>query len=131
MHARFISKIRSKIDWTETKSMIREGIPYLLWTIFGIVYYRIDSVMLSFLTPEAVVGWYGASYKFFDVLAFLPGIYSLSILPVLSKMWGKEDAHARADNTKKSPIYYDCRNPHQHFDISPWRTNHKILFRIA
>lgn len=97
---RFISSI-PKIDLKGTKSMIREGVPYLLWTIFGIVYYRIDSVMLSLLTPEAVVGWYGASYKFFDVLAFLPSIYSLSILPVLSKMWGKED-HMLARTTQKS-----------------------------
>ena len=97
---RFISSI-PKIDLRGTKSMIREGIPYLLWTIFGIVYYRIDSVMLSLLTPEAVVGWYGASYKFFDVLAFLPSIFSLSILPVLSKMWGKEDGML-ARTTQKS-----------------------------
>ena len=97
---RFISSI-PKIDVSGTKSMIREGVPYLLWTIFGIVYYRIDSVMLSLLTPEAVVGWYGASYKFFDVLAFLPSIYSLSILPVLSKMWGKED-QMLARTTQKS-----------------------------
>ena len=74
---RFISSI-PKVDFQGTKSMMREGVPYLLWTIFGIIYYRIDSVMLSFLTPEAVLGWYGVSYKFFDALAFLPGIFSLS-----------------------------------------------------
>lgn len=99
--ARRLLKSVPAINWTQTKTMIHEGVPYLLWTIFGIVYYRIDSVMLSFFTPEAVVGWYGASYKFFDVLAFLPGIFSLSILPVLSKMWGKEDGML-ARTTQKS-----------------------------
>jgi O-antigen/teichoic acid export membrane protein len=78
-------------QWSGALLLIKEGIPYLLWTIFGAIYYRIDTVMLSLLTPAAVVGWYGASYKFFDMLAFLPSIYTLSILPVMSRMWGKED----------------------------------------
>ncbi|HUL44385.1 MAG TPA: flippase [Bacteroidota bacterium] len=97
---RIIPKI-PRVDWGATKLMAREGVAYLLWGIFGVVYYRIDSVMLSFLTPESVVGWYGASYKFFDVLSFLPGIFSLSILPVLSRMWGKEK-HMLARTTQKS-----------------------------
>jgi len=96
---RMIPKIPA-VDWKQTKKMIREGTSYFLWGIFGVVYYRIDSVMLSFLTPEAVVGWYGASYKFFDVLSFLPGIFSLSILPVLSKLRGKEEGKL-AQTTQK------------------------------
>jgi O-antigen/teichoic acid export membrane protein len=100
-YSRRLLPVLPKVNWSETRTLIREGFPYLLWTIFGVVYYRIDSVMLSLLTPEAVVGWYGASYKFFDVLAFLPSIYSLSILPVLSRMWGKDD-QLLARTTQKS-----------------------------
>ncbi len=90
-YSRLMVRAFPAVEWSGVAVMVREGVPYLLWTIFGAIYYRIDSVMLSFLTPEAVVGWYGASYKFFDVLAFLPSIYSLSILPVLSRLWGKEE----------------------------------------
>lgn len=90
-----------KFDWKKSMILVKEGIPYLLYTIFGFIYYRIDTVMLSFRTPETVVGWYGASYKFFDVLAFLPSIYSISILPILSKLRGKED-DALARTTRKS-----------------------------
>jgi O-antigen/teichoic acid export membrane protein len=99
--SRRLLPVLPKIDWKGARMLIREGFPYLLWTIFGVVYYRIDSVMLSLMTPEAVVGWYGASYKFFDVLAFLPSIYSLSSLPVLSRMWGKDD-RMLARTTQKS-----------------------------
>lgn len=80
-----------RVDWGRAKRLLREGFPFLLWTIFGVVYYRIDTVMLSFFTPDAVVGWYGAAYKLFDVLVFLPSIFSLAILPVLSKLYGKEE----------------------------------------
>lgn len=87
---RFIGRLQ-EFDWSVARRFMREGIPYLLWTIFGVVYYRVDSVMLSLMAPPVVVGWYGAAYKFFDMLVFLPSIYSLSILPVLSKLWGKQD----------------------------------------
>ncbi len=78
------------IDWKESRQLIREGFPFLLWTVFGIIYYRIDTVMLSFMTPEVTVGWYGAAYKFYDILSFLPSILTLSILPILSRLYGKE-----------------------------------------
>lgn len=97
---RFISSL-PKFDWNASWLMMKEGIPYLLYAIFGLIYYRIDTIMLSFLVPEKVVGWYGASYKFFDVLAFLPSIYSLSVLPVLSRLWGKENTRL-AQTTQKS-----------------------------
>ena len=89
------------VDWKASRTLLREGVPYLLWTVFGVIYYRIDTVMLSFLTPEHVVGWYAAAYRFFVVLAFLPSIFSLAILPILSKLWGKEDSML-ARTTQKS-----------------------------
>lgn len=86
---RFIPKL-PPVRWEYAKGLLREGFPFLLWTIFGILYYRIDSVMLSIMTTEEVVGWYGASYRFFDILAFLPSIFTLAVLPVMSKLYGRE-----------------------------------------
>ena len=42
------------VDWSAARSMAKEGIPYLLYAVFGVVYYRIDAIMLSLFTPEAV-----------------------------------------------------------------------------
>ncbi len=101
-HARrMIAQRLPSVNWSESLTLVREGVPYLLWSLFGVIYYRIDALMLSLFTPEKVVGWYAASYRFFDVLAFLPSIYSLAILPVLSKLWGKEDL-VLAHTTQKS-----------------------------
>ncbi len=80
-----------KFDRAKAWQLMKEGFPFLLWTIFGVVYYRIDTVMLSLMVPEVVVGWYGAAYKFYDVLVFLPSIFSIAILPVMSKLFGKEN----------------------------------------
>lgn len=92
---RFVASFPA-IVWKESIALIREGVPYFLQSIFGIIYYRLDTVMLSLMTPAAVVGWYGASYKFFDTLMFVPNIYSIAVFPVLARLWQKEnDTHAR------------------------------------
>ncbi len=74
-----------KINFEETKSLLKEGVPYFLWSIFATIYYRIDVVMLSVMTTYSVVGWYGAAYKLFDVLMFFPYIFTQALFPVLSR----------------------------------------------
>jgi O-antigen/teichoic acid export membrane protein len=67
---RFIKKLIHRIpkfDRNGSIDLIKEGLPLFLWTIFGVIYYRIDTIMLSLMTPEKVVGWYGAAYKFYDI----------------------------------------------------------------
>lgn len=90
-----------RVKWDQSRTLIKEGVPYLLWALFGVIYYRIDALMLSLFTPEKVVGWYAAAFRFFDILAFLPSIYSLAILPILSKLYGKENMML-ARTTQKS-----------------------------
>jgi O-antigen/teichoic acid export membrane protein len=93
--ARFRSRLFTslpKIDWTRAFAMLREGLPYFLNTVFGVIYYRIDTVMLSLMTPEQVVGWYGAAYRFFDSLMVVPVVFTVSIFPVMSRRWGTDAA---------------------------------------
>jgi O-antigen/teichoic acid export membrane protein len=97
---RFVTSLAA-ISRKETLGLIKDGFPYFLYSIFGIIYYRIDTVMLSMYTPEAVVGWYGASYKFLDVLMFLPSIFTLSLLPVMTKLQ-KNDGNMLERTTQKS-----------------------------
>ncbi|MEI6150617.1 MAG: oligosaccharide flippase family protein, partial [bacterium] len=41
------------------------GLPFLIWVIFGEIYLRIDVMMLSLMTSDAVVGWYGAATRLY------------------------------------------------------------------
>jgi O-antigen/teichoic acid export membrane protein len=85
-----------RINWKSSFAFFKDAVPYFIFTVFGVIYYRVDTVMLSLFTADNVVGWYGAAYRFFDVLNFLPSIYNIAVFPVLSKMWKKEgDMHAR------------------------------------
>jgi O-antigen/teichoic acid export membrane protein len=91
-----VSPCFPKINWRGKAAQIKEGFPYFLLAIFGTIYYRIDSLMLSKMTPEPVVGWYGGGYRLFTILNFFPYIFTMTIYPILSRLWGQEElAHKR------------------------------------
>jgi O-antigen/teichoic acid export membrane protein len=90
--ARYISRITTglpAINWRAAFDSLKDGVPYFLNSIFGYVYYRIDTVMLSYMSPESVVGWYGASYKFFDTLMFIPSTIVIAVFPAFARRWGE------------------------------------------
>lgn len=95
---KFIKKYVLRLPRYEFKSiliLIKQGLPFFFYTIFAVIYFRIDTVMLSMMTTNEVVGWYGASYKFFDMLAFVPSIFSITMLPILSKLSENESERMR------------------------------------
>lgn len=76
--------------------LIKTSIPYFLWSVFAVIYYRIDAVMLSIFSTEQVVGWYGGAYRFFDVIMFLPGIFTTVLFPIFSRLTEEEDTRMQA-----------------------------------
>ncbi|MCH8567120.1 MAG: flippase [Balneolales bacterium] len=68
-------------------SLLRSGMPFFLFSLFSVIYYRIDAVMLASLTSEEVTGWYGGAFRFFDIVMVLPLLYKTAIFPVFSKLW--------------------------------------------
>lgn len=106
IHFKFSSKIIPtfpKFQLSESIKLIKKGIPFFLWSIFGIIYYRIDAIMLSYMTTESVVGWYGAAYRFFDILMFIPSIFSIAIFPIFSRLY--KDKENLYTTTNKSVDY--------------------------
>jgi O-antigen/teichoic acid export membrane protein len=84
------------VNWADVRRQVKTGVPYFLYAVFSTIYYRIDSLMLSKMTPEEVVGWYGGAYRLFDVLNFLPYILSMAVYPALSRLWSDaQDTHRR------------------------------------
>jgi len=66
---------------------VRNAIPFFAFWVLGSLYYRIDTILLSKLTSAAVLGWYGAAYRLFDTLVFLPNIVASAILfPILAQL---------------------------------------------
>ncbi len=70
--------------------LLKESWPFLLTSIFVLIYFKIDTVMLSFMKNDAVVGWYNAAYKIIDALIIIPSIFMTAMYPVFSRYKNKE-----------------------------------------
>ncbi len=75
--------IRKKV----LRDLVRSSIPFVVSGALGVIFYRIDTVLLFLMTSTAVVGWYGAGYRLFDTLVFIPNIIINTIMfPIFSKL---------------------------------------------
>lgn len=69
------------------RKLVSTGMPFLLYGMLSVIYYRIDTVLLSLMTNATVVGWYGSAYRLFDTLIFLPTLVISNIMyPVFAKL---------------------------------------------
>ncbi|MBI2559331.1 flippase [Candidatus Woesearchaeota archaeon] len=83
--SRKISALTPKIDFKFINFLLKESFPFWFTTIFMTIYFKIDTVMLSFMKGYAATGWYNASYKIIDTLSFLPFVVVTAIFPAMSK----------------------------------------------
>jgi O-antigen/teichoic acid export membrane protein len=63
--------------------MARQSVAYWAFGLFGMVYFWIDTIMLSLMTRPQVVGWYGVTSQLFQTLMFLPVLVQTAWLPRL------------------------------------------------
>lgn len=70
------------------------GLPFLIWVVFGEIYVRIDVLMLSMMASAAVVGWYGAAFRVYGTLLFVPHILNTAVFPALARMGSEGNADA-------------------------------------
>jgi O-antigen/teichoic acid export membrane protein len=76
------------IGWRFEPPLLREwfwkGLPFALTFVLTILYFRIDQPLVYALRPHVEAGWYGAAYKPFEALLFIPMTFLSIVFPVLS-----------------------------------------------
>lgn len=73
------------IDFGFWRDSLRQALPFALTGIFVTIYFQIDTVMLSMMKGDEVVGWYNAAYRMVGALGFIPGAFIAAIFPVMSQ----------------------------------------------
>jgi O-antigen/teichoic acid export membrane protein len=76
-----------EFDWDFSKITIKESIAFAMFGIFTLIAFRIDNVLLSFLSGDYAVGIYSAAYNLMVVITFIPTVYVMSIYPILSRFY--------------------------------------------
>jgi O-antigen/teichoic acid export membrane protein len=73
-------------DFSFWKKALFASLPYGLLAFLGLLYFKIDAVLLTFIKGEAQTGFYGASYKFLEGLHFIPLVVGTALFPVMARL---------------------------------------------
>lgn len=78
---------KMEIDLSFWKPVLKETLPFAITGISISIYVWIDTIMLSLLKGEEVVGWYNAAYRIILVLVFIPVIFRNTMFPLMSRFY--------------------------------------------
>jgi O-antigen/teichoic acid export membrane protein len=76
-----------KYDWGICRFLLKESLPLAFSSVFLIIYFRIDVVMLSLMKGDADVGIYSSAYRITEAFIFIPSTLMVSVFPFMSKYY--------------------------------------------
>lgn len=79
------AKVGFELDIKFLKNALKKSLPFWFTLIFMTFYFKIDTVMLGFMSGFQPTGWYNAAYKIIDALTAVPFIVAITIYPVMSR----------------------------------------------
>jgi len=74
-----------RVSAETVREVLTRSIPFALTAVVGVIYFRIDTVMLRFLKGDLMTGWYGGAYRFVEAVVFVPEMMAAALLPVLAR----------------------------------------------
>ena len=77
-------KPKIELDFEFWKSTIKIALPIGMLSVFALIYIRIDTIMLSAMKGDAVVGWYNAAYGLVLVFKPIPHLFMNALFPLMS-----------------------------------------------
>jgi len=88
-----IIPFRITFSKTETQRIIRAALPVAASIVFTLLYFRMDTLMLSVMKGPAEVGLYSGAYKVLETFIFFPAVLVGLFFPILSR-YAKDDRKA-------------------------------------
>ena len=79
-----LSKV--EIDLNLWKFLIIEAIPLTISSVFLLIAFRVDTILLQIINGNVAVGLYNAAYSLMTALMFVPLVYVSAIFPMLSRL---------------------------------------------
>ncbi len=73
------------VSWSAWKAIAKESFPIALSLIFTLIYFRLDTVLLSLFKSAHEVGIYNISYKLLENIIFYPAMFVGLLMPALSR----------------------------------------------
>lgn len=81
-----------KFDVQKSIEVVKKSLPLFMLSVFGILYFRVDMLIIRHLLGVAAVAPYSTAYRLMDAAVILPGIILAVSVPTLTKLYAdKED----------------------------------------
>jgi O-antigen/teichoic acid export membrane protein len=77
------------LDWSFLFNLIKKGYPFILVSVFALIYGKMDTIMLSFMRGDVVTGWYNAGYKLIETLGMITVLLLTFGFPLFSKLYAE------------------------------------------
>lgn len=74
------------ISRSKMTGMLKMALPYGFLGVLGFLYFRVDSLLLSYLKGPFETGIYGVGYKFLEAVVFVPSAISSALFPVFANL---------------------------------------------
>jgi len=76
--------MRPAFDFPYWKKIFLGALPIFIVSILGLIYFKVDTIMLSLLKTPEDVGIYGPPYKVVEILILFPAIFMGNVFPVVT-----------------------------------------------
>lgn len=77
-------KFKLNFNFSYWKKFVSNSLPVGISVIVTFLYFKLDTILLSFIKTNADVGIYNAAYKVIENISFFPGMVAGLVLPILS-----------------------------------------------
>ena len=84
-----------EIDTSFWRLALRRSFPYALLGVIGLVYFRIDALLLTWMKGAEATGIYTAAYRLLDAVTDVPGVIVAAMFPTLSRLHVESKAKVR------------------------------------
>jgi O-antigen/teichoic acid export membrane protein len=79
-------ELKLVLNWTAARAMIWASFPFFINSLSHTIYSSVDVVMISGLTTDEEVGWYGAATNLNGVVLLLMPVVNAVVMPMTSRI---------------------------------------------
>lgn len=79
--------IHFQFDLKFWKYLISNAYPLAITSIFALISFKMNTILLNMLTSSDVVGEYTAAFNLMQALIFIPTVFSTAVLPIFAKFY--------------------------------------------
>jgi O-antigen/teichoic acid export membrane protein len=83
------------VDAAFWRTALRRSFPYALLGVIGLVYFRMDALLLTWIKGPEATGIYTAAYRLLDAITDVPGVIVAAMFPTLSRLHVESKAKVR------------------------------------